>query len=119
MAYPVLIWQLLDAVAALVDWHVAEATEYDHILVLIVATVTYHALSVFLSAQCSASKARYLLVLLHYLIGVLRRIAPIASLPLRLKQLKDVQVLIVVLALLRMLHMLEEVPFLPRGVAAV
>lgn len=72
MANPVLIWQLLDAVATLMDWHVAEATEYDHILVLIIATVANHALRVFLGAQCSATKARYLLVLLHYLIGVLR-----------------------------------------------
>lgn len=51
VAYPVFVRELFDAIATLVNGNVAQATEHDHVLIFIVATVTYHTLSILLGTM--------------------------------------------------------------------
>jgi hypothetical protein len=51
VAYPVFVWELFDAVAALVHGDVAQAAEHDHVFIFVVATVAYHTLCILLGTM--------------------------------------------------------------------
>ena len=51
VAYPVFVRKLFDAVATLVHGDVAKAAEHDHVLIFVIATVTYHTLCILLGTM--------------------------------------------------------------------
>jgi hypothetical protein len=51
IADPILLRQLLNTIAALVNWDVAVPTEHDHVLVLIVTAIADHTLCIVLNSH--------------------------------------------------------------------
>ena len=51
VTYPIFVRELFDAVATLVHGDVAETAEHDHVLIFVVAAVTYHTLRILLGTM--------------------------------------------------------------------
>jgi hypothetical protein len=124
VADPILFWKLLDPIAALVDGNIAKTAENDHVFVLVVTTVTYDALCVFLGRLSSkgshiACIVRLLVLSLDFILFILcESKVPIFRFFL-LNLAKNFTILVFTLLLLGLFNMSEKLFLLTRRVGNV
>lgn len=111
IADPVFLGELLNPIAALMNRYIAVSAKHNHVFILVVTTITYDTLSIFLGSNgtiVSASTDR-----LQFLNKLLRSSWVFYHL------LKYLFVFVIILSLLRLLNMLQKVFFLSWRISSI
>lgn len=111
VADPVFLGELLNPIAALMNRYIAVSAKHNHVFILVVTTITYDTLSIFLGSNgtiVSASTDR-----LQFLNKLLRSSWVFYHL------LKYLFVFVIILSLLRLLNMLQKVFFLSWRISSI
>lgn len=111
VADPVFLGELLNPIAALMNRYIAVSAKHNHVFILVVTTITYDTLSIFLGSNgtiVSASTDR-----LQFLNKFLRSTWVFYHL------LKYLFVFVIILSLLRLLNMLQKVFFLSWRISSI